>query len=99
MIGNIQDRILYKEVWSSKGHFCWKYDGWGIDYDAFINQIKPSADQIRIRDNDTKVVYFTSVENFETNGIIDVLREIDGKQIFLPIKFFNKEDKNQPSLL
>ena len=100
VIGHIKDRTFYKRVNSLKGHFCWKHKGWGIDYHALQNQIKPDADLIRILDESDGKIYQTTVEKFN-HGIVDTLRKSDGVQVFLPSSEFDLTlpDTKQEKLL
>lgn len=63
-------------------HFCWKFRGFGIQYDLFrALQIRGVDEVIVITPNNTMK---SSLETWEKKGTIAILNEDDGEQIFLP---------------
>ena len=84
IIGTRVGDTVYKSVYSSKGHVCWKYDAWGVQYEALKNWYSSGVDQLMIVDKDTDIMYLTDVNTMVSRGTIDTLNPADGEQIFLP---------------
>ena len=84
IIGTRVGDTVYKSVYSSKGHVCWKYDAWGWQHSDVIAWYFTDVKQFMVVDKDADIMYLVSAEALVTNGIVDTLNEADGEQIFLP---------------
>ena len=86
MIGELVDGVLTKTVRRSK-HLYRKFDGWGIDAEAFEGWLDRGMHSIRIEDTEDNVVYEIAVEDFALHG-----REIQygdfGRQLVCGRKYF-----------
>lgn len=63
-------------------HFCWKFRGFGIQYDLFQTLQRTGVDEVIVL-TPTNTMR-SSLETWERKGTIAILNEDDGEQIFLP---------------
>ena len=89
-IGTIKNGVFIKSNFHSSKHLCFKYDGIGIDRDAFRGYIQPSAVFIKCEDRDTSNTYTIKTGEFETVAIEDDLGW--GAQLFCPLKYWQTEN-------
>ena len=87
--GVLKDGTYFKEV-DSRKHKMRIYDGYGIS-DEIVNAIYPECNRIRLREKDTKRIYEVSMEDFMSKAFV---KNWDGLQYFLPIKFWRLEDSS-----
>lgn len=77
-------------------HFCFKYNGWGIQkiFIEQLAQLRCKIVRIEILDTDGTIKPIdTPFINYMNNGIEACLNKCDGIQVFLPISFFKPMDK------
>lgn len=90
-IGRINDETFVKRV--SKQHFCRKYSGFGINYEAFKKYLR-DGDVLDIkviyeREDGTEEVLVSSLQTWVKHGEVDQLGSFP-KQIFLAKQDFDK---------
>ena len=66
------------------------YDGYGIDM-QIMDDMAFDCQEIRLKEKDTEDIYSVSYETFREKGIENDFG--DGKQIFLPLRYWRKETK------
>ena len=92
IIGKVSGDVFCKKVVKSK-HLLRKWDAWGIDKTVMDNLIRNGISKIIIHEKEEDVDYETSVKDFVEKG-----KEEDfghGKQMFLSLVNFKKEEKNK----
>lgn len=92
LTAGVIDEGVFKKIVQHKKHYCRLYKGWGIDYAVFVTVIKPQCERIVIFDKDNKVIYRTTVAIYERYGKVGEFKG-SGRQIFLEIKYFEREKK------
>lgn len=88
-IGVIKNGVFIKSNFHSSRHLCFKYDGIGIDRDAFHGYIQPGAVLIKCEDKDTGNTYTIKPGEFETVAVEDDLGW--GQQLFCPLRYWQTE--------
>lgn len=91
IIGQIKNNTFIKSNFHSKRHLCHKYNAIGIDKGAFL-QILNTTEYIEVSDKDTGVTYSIPSKEFHAHCIEDDLGW--GKQLFCPLKFFEKRNRH-----
>jgi hypothetical protein len=91
--GELRDGI-YRKVVDSKRHKMKIYNAYGVDLEI-LEKMRGQCEKVRLLEKDTKNIYETSYESFLKNGI---QKNYDGKQVFLPLKFWMLENRCNLSL-
>jgi len=79
---------VYITIRNRQSHYCFKYRGWGIEYDLF-KQLEPlNVMYVKIICHDGSEVYniVSSISIWKKHGKVDRLNPQCGKQIFLEEK-------------
>ena len=95
IIGSIENAVFIKRV--RLAHMLHTPRAWGIDCKAFLEQIYPKSNRIRIEEQDSGTDYEISTEVFNRRkGYLD---RGFGPQYFVPIKYWHQIRKGQKALL
>jgi len=84
----LDDNIYRKKVVSTK-HKMKIFDAYGIDMKIVNTLISEEVKEIRILETDTNTILSVDIDVFNEHAII---KDFDGKQMFLPIKYFTKSN-------
>lgn len=85
--GYVLDDNIYRKKVDSTKHKMKIFDAYGIDMKIVNTIISEGIKEIRILETDTGTILSVDVDTFNDNAII---KDFDGKQMFLPVKFFTK---------
>lgn len=83
-IGRLWAGRYQKNVVRAK-HFCRKHRAYGIDYAVFNQLVDRGAAFIDIMEKESGKIYSSSMELWQSEGIVDTLSIKHGTQIFLDI--------------
>lgn len=89
VVGWLKDRTYYKMVNSDK-HLMHIYNAYGIS-EEIIQKLQGRCDRIRLKEYDTDRIYEVPFETFFGKGFV---KQWDGKQRFLPLKFWQLDGPN-----
>ena len=89
VVGELAGDIYRKKVEGSK-HLLKMMDAWGIDKSIVVELVSLGAQEIRILDTETDIVYSIPVTTFVDKSVV---RDFgDTEQMFLSRHFFTKEE-------
>jgi hypothetical protein len=86
--GWLKNGIYYKEV-DSRKHKMKIYNAYAVSDDIFKCLVKENCQKIRLREKDTKRIYEVDFSSFWNKAF---LKDWDGLQRFLPLKYWVLED-------
>ena len=95
IIGQIENGVFTKRV--RQAHMLRTPRAWGIDCKAFLEQIFPKTNRIRIEETETGTVYDISTGVF--NRRKGYLNRGFGPQYFVILKYWHEIRKGQKALL
>ena len=84
----MKDGIYYKEV-DSRKHKMKIYNAYAISDDIAHQLFMSDCQKIRLRETDTKKIYEVDFRTFLDKAF---LKDWDGPQYFLPLKYWSLED-------
>lgn len=90
VIGVLNEDNIYRSVRQGHKHILRLMDAWGVDADVVNDLRKEDVKEIRILDDESAVVYTTSLQNFNDKS---VLRHFDTPQLFMSRKYWNTYEK------
>lgn len=92
IVGELVNDIYRKKVEGSK-HLLKMMDAWGIDKSIVVELVSHGAQEIRILDTESDIVYSVPVTEFVDKSVVRDFGETE--QMFLSRHFFTKKDMVQ----
>lgn len=83
-VGKLSDEGIYRKIVDSKKHKMKMYNGYAIDREIYEDLQKLDCKEIRIKEEDTGIIYTSKFTDWVQKGI---LMMFDGAQICLPGKY------------
>ncbi len=96
VIGKMDNGVFVKEVRGSI-HMLTSPRGWGIDVEAYNQDIKPHCAEIQVHDMETDLLYTSTARNFDEKKIY--INRGFGGQFVLLLKDWSVKSREQLSLL
>ena len=96
IIGSIDNDVFTKRV-QGEAHMLRTPRAWAIDCKAFIEEVFPHSNKIRVELLDSGIIYEVSTKVFNSRkGYLD---RGFGPQYFLPLKYWHEIREGQKALL